>query len=152
MHEYMRASRVESRWRKDHLSSANDFTKSRREMTDAACSSAVAGNCILLPHADSCFQTVGSVIPHCQLIFPSQAQNYGVKIYWNTKQYFASVLFRSRDGFAYDAAVLRAGPGATFRSVNFSSVPAVKGNTLPTWTVFCVEVISARDETWKFRH
>jgi hypothetical protein len=88
-----------------------------------------------------------SLIPHCLLIFASQAQNYGVKIYWNSKQYFASVLFRSRDGFAYDVAVLRAGPGATFRSVNFSNIPAVKGNTLPTMNVFCVQVIFARDET-----
>jgi hypothetical protein len=90
---------------------------------------------------------VESVIPHCLLIFPSQAQNYGVKIYWNSKQYFASVLFRSRDGFAYDAAVLRTGPGATFRSVNFSSIPAVKGNILPAMNVFGVQVIFERDET-----
>jgi hypothetical protein len=67
-----------------------------------------------------------------------QAQNYGVKIYWNSREYIASVLFRSRDGFAYDAAVLRTGPGATFRSVNFSSIAAVKGNTLPAMNSFSV--------------
>jgi hypothetical protein len=94
---------------------------------------------------EAVFKKVESVIPHCLLIFSSQAQNCGVKIYWNSKQYFASVLFRSRDGFAYDAAVLRAGPGATFRSVNFSSIPAIKGNTLPAMNVFCVQVIFARD-------
>jgi hypothetical protein len=42
----------------------------------------------------------------------------------------ASVLFRSRDGFAYDVAVLRAGPGLTLRSVNVSSEAAVKGKSL----------------------
>jgi hypothetical protein len=91
-------------------------------------------------------------MPHWLLIFSSQAQDYGVKIYWNSKQYFASVLFRSRDGCAYDVAVLRAGPGATFRSVKFSSIPAVKGNTLSAMNVFCIEVIFARDEIRKFRH
>ncbi|GFG36532.1 hypothetical protein Cfor_06158 [Coptotermes formosanus] len=68
----------------------------------------------------------------------SNAQNYGVKIYWNGRQYIASVLFRSRDGCAYDAAVLRTGPGAAFRSVNFSSITAIKGNIMPEMNNFSV--------------
>jgi hypothetical protein len=60
----------------------------------------------------------------------SQARNGQAQVYWNNLWYTASVLFRSRDGFAYDVAVLRTGPGATFRSVKLSSKVAVKGKAL----------------------
>jgi hypothetical protein len=60
----------------------------------------------------------------------SQARNDQAQVYWNNHWYTASILFRSRDGFAYDVAVLRTGPGATFRPVNVSSKAAVKGKEL----------------------
>jgi hypothetical protein len=60
----------------------------------------------------------------------SQARNDQAQIYWNNRWYTASILFRSRDGFAYDVAVLRTGPGPTFRPVNLSSKAVVKGKEL----------------------
>jgi hypothetical protein len=60
----------------------------------------------------------------------SQARNDQAQVYWNNRWYTASILFRSRDGFAYDVAVLRTGPGPTFRPVNLSIKAAVKGKLL----------------------
>jgi hypothetical protein len=60
----------------------------------------------------------------------AQARSDRVQVYWNNRRYTATVLFRSRDGFAYDVAVLRTGPGAEFRSVNVSTAAAVRGKAL----------------------
>jgi hypothetical protein len=52
-----------------------------------------------------------------------------VQLLWKNRRSTASVLFRSKDGLAYDVAVLRAGPGLELRAVNVSSNVAVKGKS-----------------------
>ncbi|PNF40608.1 hypothetical protein B7P43_G05927 [Cryptotermes secundus] len=79
------------------------------------------GSGVVVGSRDGIVLTCSHVVRH--------ARNDQAQVYWNNRAYTASVLFRSRDGFAYDVAVLRTGPGATFRPVNVSSKVAVKDVT-----------------------
>ncbi|XP_069681475.1 peroxisomal leader peptide-processing protease [Periplaneta americana] len=56
-----------------------------------------------------------------------KARNDEVLIYWKDRRFLARLLFRSREGRAYDVAVLKAGPGKTFGSAVLSRTEAVKG-------------------------
>ncbi|KAJ4448582.1 hypothetical protein ANN_10601, partial [Periplaneta americana] len=59
-----------------------------------------------------------------------KARNDEVLIYWKDRRFLARLLFRSREGRAYDVAVLKAGPGKTFGSAVLSRTEAVKGKDI----------------------